>query len=222
MDYVLQQTSKSTAIREVKFILNLSMIPVPYIVVDAELHILSSSEQTSQVFSKAENFKEWLDEGSITKAEQYISKIHSRTRIELIMNTKANPFAVFDIYQQWDDQGLGHLICIEQIQKIQTVTDKLQLLHEDLQRPLHIIHETGERAAAGHSKQSASHRELRSALETIRELVDMLYPSLIEIDQTIYADIIKNQIDSALSEPAEDNVHQIPTKFNEDHSKNES
>lgn len=193
-----------------------SNIPVPYIVIDAELGIISCSESASPIFEPASHFTDWLDEGSITKAKRYISPVHSGTRVELIMNTRKQPFSLYDIYQQWDEQGNGHLICIEQLQKIQTLTDKLQLLHEDLQQLPSPIHQEPDRPQASKtSRASARERELRSTLETVRDLVDMLYPSLIEIDQTIYADIIKNQIESALAEPAADNVHPISSKFDD-------
>ncbi|MEK5060677.1 hypothetical protein BK126_09740 [Paenibacillus sp. FSL H7-0326] len=196
---------------------NLFNIPVPYIVIDAELSILSCSDSASHIYEQAVHFTDWLDEGSISKAKRYISPVHSGTRVELIMNTRKQPFSLYDIYQQWDEQGNGHLICIEQLQNIQLLSDKLQLLHEDLQQLPSPIHQEADRPQASKtSRRSARERELRSTLETIRDLVDMLYPSLIEIDRTIYADIIKNQIEEALAEPAADNVHPISSKFNDD------
>ncbi|MGN7492973.1 hypothetical protein ACTHPF_17610 [Paenibacillus sp. SAF-054] len=186
---------------------NMAYLPVPYFEIDENFRIGSVSDSARALFPDTEYWFQLVDEGSLDKAGEYLSPSHSGFKVELILRTRMEPFVPFDVYQHWGPDGTGYVVCICQQGRYQTVTNQLSQLEESLRQGVHGIH--GRTAPLNgmeiqaqpllNSSKSVS-RELCATLETVRDLVDLLYPSLLEIDQTTYADIIKEQIDTALKD----------------------
>ncbi|MBB3130631.1 rsbT co-antagonist protein RsbR [Paenibacillus rhizosphaerae] len=180
--------------------MDMTQIPVPYFCIDRDYHILTASRQAEATFAEAGSLLDLLDEGSVDKAITYIAPSHANVKVELIMKTRSAPLALVDVYQSWDEEGTGHIVCICQSREFQMVTEQLHRLHEDLKEPER--KHPAVKVPSGGGAVTMRIRELSAALTTIGELVDMLYPSLLEMNQTVYADIIKQQIDRALQEAA--------------------
>ncbi|WP_433617983.1 hypothetical protein [Paenibacillus cellulositrophicus] len=180
--------------------MEMTQIPVPYFCIDRDYHILTASGQADAIFAEAGSLLDLIDEGSVGKATAYIAPSHANVKVELIMKTRSAPLALVDVYQSWDEVGTGHIVCICQSREFQMVTEQLQRLHEDLKEPERKY--SAVKAPSGGGAVTMRIRELSAALTTIRELVDLLYPSLLEMNQTVYADIIKQQIDRALQDAA--------------------
>ncbi len=183
---------------------NIAIMPVPYFQMDASYRIESVSESARALFPETEYWFQLVDEGSLDKAEEYLSPSHSGFKVELILRTRTELLVPFDVYQQWEQDGTGHVVCVCQQERYQTVTHQLSQLEESLRQgmqgrtaPLNRMELQAQPLL--YSSRSVS-RELCATLETVRDLVDLLYPSLLEIDQTTYADIIKEQIDTALKD----------------------
>lgn len=176
-----------------------SQLPVPYFCIDSCLCIRSVSEPASELFAKADHLSELLDEGSLRKAESFISPDHSDMRVELILRTRTSPFELFDVYQRWDDDGRGHLVCIRQDGNFRHVSERLHHLQEEITRPALLQAGTEHARDARTATPRSGNRNMRSALETIGDLVDLLYPSLVEINKADIAEIIKDQIEGALT-----------------------
>lgn len=177
--------------------MDMTRMPVPYFCIDRDYHILTASGQAEAIFAETGSLLDLIDEGSLGKATTYISPSHANVKVELIMKTRSAPLALADVYQTWDEEGTGHIVCICQSREFQMVTEQLHRLHEDLKEPRErpVV-----KAPSGGGAVTMRIRELSAALTTIRELVDLLYPSLLEMNQTVYADIIKQQIDLALQD----------------------
>ncbi|OZB93587.1 hypothetical protein [Paenibacillus sp. XY044] len=180
--------------------MDMTRMPVPYFCIDRDYYILTASSQAEAMFAGNGSLLDLIDEGSVDKATTYISPSHANVMVELIMKTRTTPLALVDVYQSWDEEGTGHIVCICQSRQFQIVTDQLHRLHEDLKEPARNRPAEMARTAGGPVMMRI--RELSAALTTIRELVDLLYPSLLEMNQTVYADIIKEQIDRALRDAA--------------------
>lgn len=177
--------------------MNTKHFPVPYLEIDQDFHIRAMSGPASSLFSQARSLKELLDEVSMNKAVKFISPSHSNMRVELNLKTQSQPLALFEVYQRWDSQGIGHLVCISQQKKIEVVSDKLHQLHENLKRGT-----AGGTALSPvvpfESASCSGNPDVRNALENIKALVEILRPSLIEFGKGDYADIIIHQVHAAM------------------------
>ncbi|NMO98111.1 hypothetical protein [Paenibacillus lemnae] len=175
-------------------------LPVPYYKINREFQVLSCSAAAEFIFPSTPSWLNLVDEGSQIKAKNYISSTHTNQRVELILSTMTQPFVPFDVYQRWDQDGSGHLVCISRAHQYTAVVEKLGELQQELKQGVYQREAPKERLGvqAYLNVNRSQNRELCSALETVRDLVDQMYPSLVEINQTDYADIIRRVIDNGL------------------------
>ncbi|MBO2946203.1 hypothetical protein JJQ72_19690 [Paenibacillus sp. F411] len=174
-------------------------LPVPYFKVNLHYQILACSSPAADLFAASGSWLSFIDEGSLNKARTYISPDHTDQRVELILKTRSAQVLPFEVYQHWDEEECGHLVCISRDKQYKAVAERLERLHENLENGMY--EPAVRQAGSARSYLSASHtlnRELCSVLETVKDLLDQVHPSLVEIHQTDYSDIIRQLIDTAL------------------------
>ncbi len=175
------------------------LLPVPYYHINECLDILAASAEALAVFPETESFRQLIDEDSRIKADSLINPLHSGMRVELNLQTRDNPMTLFEVYQSWDSDGTGYLVCICQQRNFEQIFRKLHHLREKIEQG---VLEEGSAPNAIPLRPTGSGRtgnaELQSALDTIREFVNLFKPDLIEVNKGEYADIILAQVDRAL------------------------
>ena len=173
-------------------------IPVPYFEIAADYRIRAVSAAASAQFPPATDWRELLAAGSRDKAAALVTPSHSGMRVELNLRTAGLAAALYDVYQSWSEAGIGRLVCIGRQHRFDASSEQLRLLRESLER--------GGEAGSGRTEPvrqpepvaRPGEREVRAALETIGELVELLRPSLAELHKAEYADSIQAQIRLAL------------------------
>ncbi|UGB31574.1 STAS domain-containing protein [Metabacillus sp. B2-18] len=104
--------------------LTIKHIPLPYFTIDQEFNILEASDFACDIFGEALNFLDIVDIESKRKAQSLLSEKVLTT--EIVMKTQESPYALFQIKVNWE-YNQGHLICIEQDNRIQTLIDTVEL-----------------------------------------------------------------------------------------------
>ncbi|WP_226670119.1 STAS domain-containing protein [Metabacillus litoralis] len=96
-------------------------IPVNYFLLNKELTIIECSDLAIQTFGDAIDFLELIDSESKEKAKRILYSLDKKTT-ELVMKTTASPLSLFEMKIHWDGQ-LGHVVCLEQDDRIQRLID---------------------------------------------------------------------------------------------------
>ncbi|OZT13947.1 hypothetical protein CHN50_05110 [Priestia aryabhattai] len=138
----------------------LKSAPVPYFTVDRNLKILNRSKLAMTTFASVDNFLEVVDTFSKEKAKKYLrteyiakddnekkenrkrttlleEKEYTAQKVELVLQTEQSPYALFECFIQWDE-GVGHLVCLHQDERIKELTKMVQahqkrLAHTDFE-----------------------------------------------------------------------------------------
>ncbi|MFC0211773.1 hypothetical protein ACFFK0_04770 [Paenibacillus chartarius] len=159
-----------------------------------------------------------LDDGSQNKALRYLVPAHSGKRIELNIRTGESGSILCDVYQQWDEEEIGHLVFVPVQSKVRPAEDAM-LLREQPQSSGRAISDAGAAvggaAVSGAAVSSAAvsgaagagasvpfaggAAEARRPLENALELLEMLLPDLVELNRAEYGMVIMDEIRAALS-----------------------
>ncbi|MBM7702123.1 ATP-binding protein [Metabacillus iocasae] len=188
-------------------------IPFSYFLLDRNLDILSVSKHTLKQFYEVEHFLDLIDIGSQRKARKFLLETPSLYKIELNLRTKSNPYSLFDVYTQYEQDHI-HLFCInkdDDLREIQNVmrTLELDLMNSnmllvekkaELEKALQEIREAAIKndnlATVGKLAASIAH-EIRNPLTTVKGFIQLLKPHLVAIGKEEYADIAIDEINRA-------------------------
>jgi hypothetical protein len=168
-------------------------LPVPYFQIDASLRIIGRSNHSDLLFPKAVWLEDIVDEDSVSKLTLMVKPKQTKS-IEINLLSPGHPPALFELYQQWEDERTGHVILIPLQSRIQELQQTMENLREDFSQtdlsnvPMLPMANLGER------KQLQLHLDASSALETIEDLMVILRADFIELDKTAYSDIINEKI----------------------------
>lgn len=176
--------------------------PVPCFRVDADYNILQASGAAYELFPQAARFSELVDVGSASKALSLITPAHGGVKLELNLITISRPCAMFEVYQQWDKDGIGHLVCIERQYGLDVAAARLLQLHDTLIGSSFPENNDASGLVKLEYASSSRDAEIRGSLEAIKDLVQLLQPALLELGKTEYADLITHQADTALEQLA--------------------
>ncbi|MDN4523113.1 hypothetical protein [Fictibacillus fluitans] len=100
-------------------------MPIPYFEIDEQLNILSRSDKSCETFTTKENFLDLVDLESREKAIFLLVSEKLTHEIELVLQTLNSPYSLFSCSINWDD-GVGHLVCIEQTGKLKALESKVE------------------------------------------------------------------------------------------------
>ncbi|NBD24479.1 hypothetical protein [Paenibacillus glycinis] len=177
-------------------------MPVPYFEIAADYRIRAVSAAASAIFPPVPDWRELLDAGSRDKAASLVAPSHSGMKVELNLRAAGRPAALFDVYQSWSGDGTGHLVCIGRQHRFDAASEQLRLLRETLERDGEAGGGRREPARRPEPIARPEERDVRAALETIGELVELLRPSLTELHKADFADSIQAHIRLALEAAA--------------------
>ncbi|WHY74735.1 hypothetical protein [Fictibacillus enclensis] len=104
---------------------NIKHLPIPYFEIDEQLNILARSDKSRETFTSKENFLDLVDLESREKAIFLLVSEKLTQEIELVLQTVNSPYSLFSCSIQWDD-GVGHLVCIEQSGKLKALEKKVE------------------------------------------------------------------------------------------------
>ncbi|MDV2883692.1 STAS domain-containing protein [Alkalihalophilus pseudofirmus] len=93
-------------------------IILPYFQIDPQYEVLAQSDEAINVFGACENVLLLIDEESKNKFKHHVSPAAKRQELEIVVRTKDLPFVLFDCHIKWEE-GVGHLIFIKKLEKIQ-------------------------------------------------------------------------------------------------------
>ncbi len=126
------------------------------------------------------------------------------------MQTVQETCVLFEIFQHWDSEGSGHLVCIRQQTKVDRLQESMHSLREQLSQmelresvpPLiaPVIDINRNRSPILPSKRTSGihslANDLRSASGTIEDLLRVMTPDLLEIGRGEMAGIIMEQVET--------------------------
>ena len=99
-------------------------LPLPYFTINQDFHIIDASDIALETFNKSDSFLDIVDRESQKKARRTLTSAPF-VITELVMNTKNSPYGLFQIHINWQNQ-LGHIVCIEQDERIQELIDTVE------------------------------------------------------------------------------------------------
>lgn len=99
-------------------------LPLPYFTINQDFHIIDASDLAHDTFNKSESFLEIVDLESQKKAIRAFTSAAFVTT-ELVLKTKNSPYALFQIQINWQN-NLGHIVCIEQAERIQSLVNAVE------------------------------------------------------------------------------------------------
>lgn len=189
-------------------------LPFPYFLVDRKLKIVSVSKCTYNLFDAEANFLDIVGIGSKKKAAKFILDTPSITKIELNLKTKSNPMTLYDVYIQYEGKNYIHIFCIDKEESVDQIYQAVKTLegdllyanlsllekHEQLEKSLQqmkeiaINHESF--ATAGQLAASIAH-EISSPLTSVKGILQLLKPHLIDIGKGHYADVALEELNRA-------------------------
>lgn len=186
-------------------------IPAPFFYVNTFYDILYQSEDAKRIFGEHANFFSLIDVESRRKFQRLAERRIEPQKFELLLNTVQSPAMLFDIHLKWNRDNHCSILCIEQSQRYQQITEVLtrftqrlgmtnyDLLRrkEELERLLANLQQSNAQndrlAELGRIAASIAH-EIRNPLTSIRGLVQLLAPNLTSSAKLSYIDIIISEI----------------------------
>ncbi|PMC40226.1 hypothetical protein CJ195_00490 [Bacillus sp. UMB0899] len=99
-------------------------LPLPYFTINQDFHIIDASDIARDTFDESNSFLEIVDLESQKKALRTLTSATFVTT-ELVLKTKNSPYALFQIQINWQN-NLGHIVCIEQDDRIQSLIDAVE------------------------------------------------------------------------------------------------
>ncbi|MRX71546.1 GHKL domain-containing protein [Bacillus lacus] len=190
-------------------------IPFPYFLVDKKLDIIAVSKNTLQDFDEVKNFLDIVSIGSKKKAAKFILETPSITKIELNLKTKTNPLSLFDVHIQYDSKEYIHIFCVNKEEVSDHIKEALKNFEQDLINENIFLMEKREELEISLNEmkeliikqdhlltvekvaESISH-EIRKPLTSVRGLLQMLKPHLVEMDAPVhYTNLALEELDRA-------------------------
>ncbi|MFD2613278.1 hypothetical protein [Paenibacillus gansuensis] len=191
-------------------------LPVPYFKVNRSLDIISRSALANTTFVDAVNLLDIADEGSFIKLMEFIRPDKSQVKLEVTLKTRLSPLQLYDLVQKWDTSGYGHVVCIEKSNQMNEVQNAIRNLQESFEAAssqgmspsrrwsVHSLPQKRKEqreytlTAVADSGTEPVLRDVLSQLGTVKDMMKLLRPSLLEIGKDQYADIILEQTEQSL------------------------
>ncbi|MED1203362.1 STAS domain-containing protein [Heyndrickxia acidicola] len=107
------------------------VFPYPYFEITPSFDVVGCSIAADLLFGQLSNFRDIVNEGSMKKAESLLKDVHHSKEVELVLKTVQAPFALFNCSVTWEKET-GHLVCIQQDQRIKNLEGLVQKHHERL------------------------------------------------------------------------------------------
>ncbi|MCI3920607.1 hypothetical protein MO973_10220 [Paenibacillus sp. TRM 82003] len=176
----------------------LERIPLPYVQIDRDHKLLFLSSAASEQFPAASSFLQWADVGSTAKVKEWLQPDAgaAAAKVELNLRTAEGELLLFDVYQRWDETGVGHMSLVRAQHAIEPLLSRIAEMREQVRRQPSIPPDPTPSGAAVRGLQEAMDR-LKDHLGTVRDLLSLLRNDLLEAGKEAYEALIVHQLEEA-------------------------
>lgn len=108
-------------------------IPVPYFQINHDYEILVRSSLADELFPDVAGFFELVDADSVTKAEKCLRISGGTSQFELVMQSKVNPFSLFEVHLSWNMDHTCEIVCINKDDQSNKLFGQIERLHSRLE-----------------------------------------------------------------------------------------
>ncbi|UJF34113.1 hypothetical protein [Paenibacillus hexagrammi] len=182
-------------------------LPVPYMKIERSFRIIEQSHAATERFAQTSSLLELVDIGSKEKAAQFLQPSYSNMQIELNFMTLQERCSLFEVYQRWEDEKTAHLLLVEKQPHLQNIEYAVHELREQISRiekpavhrpELGLVNTLSQRQASAQMDNRMAIKEALHALDTVKELVMILRPSLLEAGKDLYVNLIIDHLHQAM------------------------
>ncbi|MDT8859578.1 hypothetical protein N0O92_04975 [Alkalihalobacillus sp. MEB130] len=188
--------------------MDLRTVPVPMFKVNRQLEIVSTSQKAQEFFHSSSSFLELVDAESKQKVYNFLLSPTSNESFELNMKTRSNPFGLFQIYVQWEEE-FGYVVCIEKDKEYQKSNQILHRLREQLHSidfheyeanirkellPSILNVKLSDLNRLSLSEYVGSLEDIPTKVDTVLDILSVLRPELIEAGKSEYLDIVTREL----------------------------
>ncbi len=102
--------------------------PLPVYQLNRKLEIIEYSEKAESMFGESELFVELLDEGSVSKARDFLLSARFSEPIELNFKTASDELMLCDIHCKWDSESLLNVVVVPKDNQVEKISAQLSSL----------------------------------------------------------------------------------------------
>ncbi|MCM3610523.1 STAS domain-containing protein [Planococcus sp. MERTA32b] len=106
--------------------------PLPAFQLNRKLEIVEYSEKAQSMFGESELFLEFLDEGSVSKAADFLSSDRFSEPVEVNFKTAAGELKLCDLHCKWDSEFLLNVIAVPKDNQVAKISAQLSSLRHRL------------------------------------------------------------------------------------------
>jgi rsbT co-antagonist protein RsbR len=108
-------------------------LPLPYVVIESNGRIISSNSRALNLFDlRTKQIDDIIDQESINKLITNTWQQDEQQAIEVVLKTRSNPLALFDVYISWDHEDHLHILFAAKDKTTQIYTDQIMQLQSRL------------------------------------------------------------------------------------------
>lgn len=172
------------------------MWPVPAFEIDPTYGVLAVSQEAVQLFGDVANWLEIVDIESRDKAQRLLHPSSTLPSVELNLLDARGRLHLCTVRQRWNADSLrGQLVCWPKDVRAQEVADTLRQLQEQVQQGFAVRRgeeRQNERTSGRTSDRTA--REALSHLSTMRDLLYILRPALLDGGKAAYVELLEHEL----------------------------
>ena len=108
-------------------------LPLPYVVIDSNGRIVSSNSRALNLFDlRTKQIDDIIDSESMNKLTTNTWQQDEQKPIEVVLKTRSNPLALFDLFISWDHENQLHMLFAAKDKTTQIYTDRIMHLQSRL------------------------------------------------------------------------------------------
>jgi len=173
---------------------SLEFLPVPYVQINEQYEILFASPQAVEAFGPAATLLDLIDSESRPQVLARVTPQSGQGVVEVNARMRDMPLALCDLHQHWEPSGRGHVVLIHKDPHLLRIVDQLRQMQEHLRHgsvPPPVPPPVPARSSQADWDPLAMH------LSTIRDLVRVVRPALLDAGKSAYADLLDRELDEA-------------------------
>jgi hypothetical protein len=166
---------------------------MPSFEVDGDLNILYASQAALSLFGPASNFLEIVDNDSRTKARRLLHPTSHLSNLELNLVDTSGHLLLFEVSQHWrTESGHAQIACWSKDDELLKVVEQLRRLQEQVQYGSTLVEVP---PSPKPTVREDSLRTARMHVRTMRDLLHILRPTLVDAGKTAYVTLLEAELD---------------------------
>lgn len=175
-----------------------NQMPLPYFKIDKKYHIIDYSPEAMEAFSFQSSILDFVEEGSKSKVEKWVTHTEPKHAIELNVVMKDGGISLADAYVNWMNDLHAEVILMEKQKQNEGVQSMLQRLQERLNETDFALLEEKEKVE-----------------ETLRENYQLSAPCIRLTNQTSFVPLFGNLNEQKMSFVKNQILHSAHSKESE-------